>query len=64
MSLGLSLQTVARQTHTYNAWMVNDLSHVGTDDDAQVEARFGKLGVPQAQALLPSRMNTASFLRG
>ena len=47
-------------------WMVNYLRHVCTDYDAKLEARFGKVGVPESQALLQSRMNTAAkaFLRG
>ena len=38
-------------------WMVNYLRHVCTDYDVKLEARFGKVGVPEAQALLQSRIN-------
>jgi hypothetical protein len=41
-------------------WMVNYLRHVGTAYDAKLEAQFGKVGVPEAHALLQSRMNTAA----
>jgi hypothetical protein len=38
-------------------WMVNYLRHVSTDYDAKLEARFGKVGVQEAHALLQSRIN-------
>jgi hypothetical protein len=46
--------------------MVNYLRHVCTDYDAKLEARFGKVGVQEAHALLQSRINTAAkaFIRG
>jgi len=36
---------------------VNYLRHVCTDYDAQLEARFAKVGVPEAHALVQSRIN-------
>ncbi len=47
-------------------WMVNCLRHVCTDYDVKLEARFAKVGVPEAHALVQSRINPAAkaFIRG
>jgi hypothetical protein len=47
-------------------WMVNYLRHACTEYDAQLYARFGKVGVQEAHELLKNKINTAAkaFIRG
>jgi hypothetical protein len=47
-------------------WMVNYLRHACTAYDAQLDARFGKVGVQEAHEMLQNKINSAAkaFIRG